>query len=124
MLITEVLKPRGNWQTITEATDKNLHLEHLEDLILNDGYQGAVTALKYVNALRMMLNVGGEGQSKVTVKWDGAPAIFCGTDPVDGKFFVGTKAVFGKTEKHPSNIVDEILKSSSIKSGLISFLKT
>jgi hypothetical protein len=98
MLITEVMKPRGKWQTITEATDKNLHLEHLEDLILNDGYQGAITALKYINSLRMMLNVGGEGQSKVTVKWDGAPAIFCGTDPVDGKFFVGTKAVFGKTE--------------------------
>lgn len=99
MLITEVLKPRSGWQTLTESSDKNLHLEHLEDLILNDGYNGANTALKYINALRMMLNTGGEGQSKVTVKWDGAPAIFCGTDPVDGQFFVGTKAVFGKTER-------------------------
>jgi len=98
MLITEVLKPKqANWQLLNEASNKNLHLEHLEDLILNDGYAGAGTALKYINSLRMMLNVGGEGQSKVTVKWDGAPAIFCGTDPVDGKFFVGTKAVFGKT---------------------------
>mgnify|MGYP003352774720 CR=1 FL=1 len=31
-------------------------------------------------------------------KMDGAPAIICGTDPVDGKFFVGTKSVFSKTE--------------------------
>ena len=99
MLITEVLKSRSGWQTLTESSDKNLHLEHLEDLILNDGYDGANTALKYINALRMMLNTGGEGQSKVTVKWDGAPAVFCGTDPVDGQFFVGTKAVFGKIER-------------------------
>jgi hypothetical protein len=98
MRITEVLESRSKGEILTEAGNKNLHLEHLEDLILNDGYSGAETALKYVNSLRMMLNVGGEGQSKVTVKWDGAPAIFCGTDPVDGKFFVGTKAVFGKTE--------------------------
>jgi len=97
MLITEVLKPR-NWQTLFEASEKNTHLEHLEDLILNDGYKGAISALKYINAIRDMLNTGGEGQNKITVKWDGAPAIICGTDPADGKFFVGTKAVFGKTE--------------------------
>ena len=108
MLITELLKPRSGWKTLTESSDKNLHLEHLEDLILNDGYNGANTALKYVNALRIMLNVGGEGQSKVTVKWDGAPAVFCGTDPVDGKFFVGTKAVFGKTENKAAKSSSDI----------------
>lgn len=93
------MKPR-NWQTLLlEASgDKNLHLEHLEDLILNNGYDGAITAMNYINAIRDMLNTGGEGSSKVTVKWDGAPAILCGIDPIDGKFFVGTKAVFGKTE--------------------------
>jgi hypothetical protein len=30
----------------------------------------------------------------MTVKWDGAPAIFAGIDPEDGKFFVGKKSVF------------------------------
>lgn len=99
MLITEVLKRRTWHETLAEAAgDKNLHLEHLEDLILNNGHDGAISALNYVNAIRGMLYTGGEAQSKVTVKWDGAPAIICGIDPIDGKFFVGTKAVFGKTE--------------------------
>ncbi|MBR20360.1 MAG: hypothetical protein CMA64_09510 [Euryarchaeota archaeon] len=100
MLITEVLKPR-TWQTLLEASDpnKNLHLEHLEDLILNNGYDGAISSLKYIDALRGMLYTGGKAQSQVTVKWDGSPAVFVGTDPVDGKFFVGTKAVFGKNEQ-------------------------
>lgn len=98
MLITEVLK-RRTWQTLLEAEDKNLHLEHLEDLILNNGYDGAISSLQYIDAIRGMLYTGGQSQSKVTVKWDGAPAIICGIDPVDGKFFVGTKAVFGKTEQ-------------------------
>jgi hypothetical protein len=35
----------------------------------------------------------------MTVKWDGAPAIICGTNPENGKFFVGTKAVFNKNPK-------------------------
>jgi len=32
----------------------------------------------------------------VTVKWDGAPAIFAGIDPSDGKFFVAKKGIFNK----------------------------
>tara|TARA_Y100001937_G_scaffold124992_1_gene190812 strand:- start:502 stop:1575 length:1074 start_codon:yes stop_codon:yes gene_type:complete len=35
----------------------------------------------------------------MTVKWDGAPAIFAGTDPSDGKFFVAKKSVFNKNPK-------------------------
>ena len=35
-------------------------------------------------------------QVRITVKWDGAPAIFAGTNPENGKFFVGTKGVFAK----------------------------
>lgn len=34
-----------------------------------------------------------------TVKWDGAPAIFAGTDPSDGKFFVAKKGIFNKNPK-------------------------
>lgn len=75
---------------------KNLHLEHLEDLVFNLGYSGAVQALDYVNAVRRMLASGTGKTNNVTVKWDGAPAIFAGTDPQDGKFFVGTKGVFAK----------------------------
>ena len=41
----------------------------------------------------------GRSQTAVTVKWDGAPAVVCGTDPSDGKFFVVTKSVFAKDSK-------------------------
>ena len=42
----------------------------------------------------------------VTVKWDGAPAIFAGTDPDNGKFFVGTKSIFNKTPKINYTVAD------------------
>jgi hypothetical protein len=35
----------------------------------------------------------------VTVKWDGAPAVFAGIDPSDGKFFVAKKGIFNKNPK-------------------------
>ena len=81
---------------LTES--KNVHLEHLEDLIFNKGYAGAEEALNYIDSLRHMLAEGTGTTTQLTVKWDGSPAIICGTDPSDGKFFVGTKAVFSKGE--------------------------
>ena len=77
---------------------KNVHLEHLEDLVFNLGYAGAVSALDYIESLRHMLAEGTGTTTKLTVKWDGSPAIICGTDPADGRFFVGTKSVFAKAE--------------------------
>jgi hypothetical protein len=81
---------------LTES--KNTHLEHLEDLIFNKGYTGAEEALNYIDSLRHMLAEGTGTTTKLTVKWDGSPAIICGIDPEDSKFFVGTKAVFSKGE--------------------------
>ena len=77
---------------------KNTHLEHLEDLVFNAGYAGAISALDYIESLRGMLAEGTGTTTKLTVKWDGSPAIICGVDPADGKFFVGTKSVFAKAE--------------------------
>ena len=78
---------------------KNTHLEHLEDDIFNQGYTGAENSLNFLESLRDMLSTGSGGSStKVTVKWDGAPAIICGIDPETDLFFVGTKSVFAKTE--------------------------
>ena len=77
---------------------KNTHLEHIEDLVFNAGYAGAVSALNYIESLRGMLAEGTGTTTKLTVKWDGSPAIICGIDPADGKFFVGTKSVFAKAE--------------------------
>lgn len=83
---------------IVEAADKNVHLEHVEDLIFNLGYNGAEAAIAYLEDLRVMLAEGTGTTNKITVKWDGSPAVVCGIDPTDGKFFVGTKSVFAKTE--------------------------
>ena len=79
--------------------DKNTHLEHLEDEIINNGLSGAKTAVRFLNSLRDMLNGVGKGSTKITVKWDGAPAVFAGTNPENGKFFVATKSLFNKTPK-------------------------
>ena len=78
---------------------KNLHLEHIEDEILNFGVPGGRAAINFVRSLRDML--AGEARSSVnmTVKWDGAPAIFAGKDPEDGKFFVAKKSVFNVSPK-------------------------
>ena len=78
---------------------KNLHLEHLEDEILNYGVDGGRAAINFLRSLRNML--AGESRSSVnmTVKWDGAPAIFAGIDPEDDKFFVAKKSVFNVSPK-------------------------
>jgi hypothetical protein len=41
----------------------------------------------------------GSHSGSVSVKWDGAPAIFAGEDPSDGKFFVAKKGIFNKNPK-------------------------
>ena len=79
---------------------KNTHLEHLEDDIFNNGFAGAQNAINFLESLREMLSTGSGGSNtKVTVKWDGAPALICGKDPESGDFFVGTKSVFAKDSK-------------------------
>tara|TARA_B100000700_G_scaffold14761_1_gene14575 strand:+ start:2341 stop:3534 length:1194 start_codon:yes stop_codon:yes gene_type:complete len=78
---------------------KNTHLEHLEDDIFNSGTAGVTNSINFLKSLRDMLTEGdGQSAMKVTTKWDGAPAIICGRNPQDGRFFVGTKSVFNKTD--------------------------
>lgn len=77
---------------------KNLHLEHLEDEILNGGKSGADAAIKTLEKLGEYLSQNSNSELTITTKFDGAPAIICGKDPADGRFFVGTKSVFNKTE--------------------------
>ena len=85
---------------LTESSeDKNLHLEHLEDLVLNQGVQGARRSIMFLLSLRDMLSGHSTRPVNITTKWDGAPAIFVGTNPDNGKFFVGTKSVFAKNAK-------------------------
>ena len=81
-----------------QTQDKNTHLEHLEDDIINRGSKGGENALNFLKSVRNMLAGSGKG-TNMTVKWDGAPAIICGINPENGKFFVGTKSVFNVTPK-------------------------
>ena len=108
---------------LTEAssTGKNLHLEHIEDEILNRGVSGGRDAINFLQSLRDML--AGHAQSKVniTTKWDGAPAVFCGINPENGKFFVGTKGVFNKNAK--LNYTDEDIDNNHPSEGLNAKLK-
>lgn len=105
MKLFEIKKEIPNF-LLTES--KNTHLEHLEDLIFNSGYAGAQEALNYVESLRRMLAEGTGATTKLTVKWDGSPAVVCGVDPQDGKFFVGTKSVFAKAEPKRCKTVKDI----------------
>ena len=84
-------------QFLTE--EKNTHLEHLEDDIINYGAVGGRNAVNFLKSIRDMLVGNSSGKVNVSVKWDGAPAIICGTNPENGKFFVGTKSVFNVTPK-------------------------
>ena len=78
---------------------KNLHLEHIEDEILNYGVDGGRAAINFVQSLRDMLAGSSRSSINMTVKWDGAPAIFAGIDPEDNKFFVAKKSVFNINPK-------------------------
>jgi len=77
--------------------EKKVSLSHAEDLILSSGYEGAKSSLEYLEGVAGMLTGLGSAQVNVTTKWDGAPAIFAGNHPENGKFFVGTKGIFTKS---------------------------
>ena len=79
------------------AKAKNLHLEHLEDQIILQGIDGGRGSINFLRELRDMLKGNASGRVNMTVKWDGAPAIFCGPHPETKEFFVAKKSLFNKT---------------------------
>lgn len=79
------------------AEQKNTHMTHIEDRVLYGGVKGTRESIMALRSLRDML--GGSKKGKVSVKWDGAPAIFAGIDPRDGEFFVAKKGIFNKNPK-------------------------
>jgi len=81
-------------QHIAEA--KNTHMTHIEDMVIDGGVDGARAAIFALRDLRDMLAGSTNDTKQITVKWDGAPAVFAGIDPSDGKFFVAKKGIFNK----------------------------
>ena len=57
------------------AAVKNLHLEHLEDEIINNGIDGGRAAINFLRSLRDMMKGTSKKKVNMTVKWYGAPAI-------------------------------------------------
>ena len=110
-------------QYLTEAKKEgaNLHLEHIEDEILNRGVAGARDAINFLQALRDMLAGHSQTKVNVTTKWDGSPAIFCGVNPDNNKFFVGTKGVFNANAK--LNYTDDDIDTNHPGEGLNAKLK-
>ena len=108
---------------ITEAKKEgaNLHLEHIEDEVLNRGVAGTRDALNFLQSLRDMLAGHSSSKVNVTTKWDGAPAVFCGINPDNGKFFVGTKGVFNANPK--LNYTDDDIDMNHPSGGLNAKLK-
>jgi len=101
--------------------DKNVHLEHIEDEIINRGVAGGRDAINFLRSLRDMLAGHSASKVNITTKWDGAPAIFCGINPENGKFFVGTKSVFNKDAK--LNYTDDDIDRNHPGEGLNDKLK-
>ena len=82
------------------------HIEHPEDTILT----GHLSVLNWFTT-----------QGKLSLKIDGCPAIFWGTDPNCGRFFVGTKSVFNKKKKkicHSHEEIDLLYGKSEDKTSL------
>ena len=77
---------------------KNLHIEHPEDTILTGD-------LSVLDAFADGMN------NSYSVKIDGSPAIVWGTNPDNGKFFVGTKSVFNKRTPKINYTVQDIEKN-------------
>ena len=96
----------------------NTHLTHLEELVLTQGPEGYKMARAFL--LELLKTLKGNSSSKIqtSVKWDGAPAIFAGINPDNGKFFVGTKSIFNKVPKI-NYTKEDIVKNHGHAPGLV-----
>jgi len=109
-------------RTILKEGKANTHLTHLEELVLTRGEEGYKMARSFL--LEMIKVLRGDGNTKVStsVKWDGAPAIFAGINPENGKFFVGTKSIFNKVPKI-NYTVEDVDRNHGHAPGLVDKLK-
>jgi hypothetical protein len=95
------MKSFSSYIEVLEAakSGKNVHMTHIEDRVIYGGVKGARDAILALRSLRDMLAGNNSSSTNVTVKWDGAPAVFAGIDPSDGQFFVAKKGIFNKDPK-------------------------
>ena len=107
---------------VTESQGANKHLEHIEDEILNNGFDGVRKSIVYLSSIAKTLKGSSKSKITITTKWDGAPAIVAGKDPETGKFFVATK--HGAFAKEPKlNFTDEDIDNNHGEGDLNDKLK-
>jgi hypothetical protein len=104
-------------QALVEADGKNVHLDHAEELIFMQGRAGVDRVVNTLARLLDSMEGGDAGGDAVTTKWDGSPAVFAGTDPEDGRFFVGTKGVFAKNPKLNKSAADIEQNHPDVRKG-------
>jgi len=110
--------------TLLKEGSANTHLTHLEELVLTQGPAGYKMARAFLLELLETLKGNSKSHVQTSVKWDGAPAMFVGINPENGKFFVGTKSIFNKVPKinyteedivrnhgHAPGLVDKLSKA-------------
>jgi Mg2+ and Co2+ transporter CorA len=86
--------------SLTEDKEgKNVHLTHVEDAVIYGGVEGTRFAIESIRGIRDTLSGSASKKYDVSIKFDGAPAVICGIDPSDGKFFVAKKGIFNKNPK-------------------------
>lgn len=87
------------------AAEKDRHLTHIEDAVLEGGVAGTRNAIQFLISLRDMFADDGQtisearGSIILRTKFDGAPALYAGINPENGRFFVGSKSIFNKGAK-------------------------
>lgn len=114
---------------LTEAAaEKDRHLTHIEDAVLEGGVAGTRNAIQFLISLRDMFADDGKTISEAArtglvlrTKFDGAPALYAGINPENGKFFVGSKSIFAKNAKL-NYTVDDIRRNHT--GGLAEKLET
>ena len=99
---------------LMEQTEQNKHLDHIEDLMLLRGSSGLDNAIAFMKDIVQSLKTGSTTMGMST-KWDGKPAVICGINPENKKFFVAIKGVFGKQVQKVFHTEQEIRKGFDIK---------
>jgi hypothetical protein len=88
-----------NYISLQEDRVINAHMTHVQDLVLHSGVRGVSQAIDALEGISEKLLGNSSSRIDISVKFDGAPALYCGEDPTDGSFFVAKKGIFNKNPK-------------------------
>ena len=114
-----------NASDLNEEVVRNKHLDHLEDMMLLYGEQGLKDSIAFLKDIAVSLKLGKSPELKFSTKWDGKPAVVCGINPDNKKFFVATKSAFSKVVKayHTPKEVKDAIPIADLADKLIQCLK-